>query len=237
MNLQERVVAITGATGGLGSYVTLRLAKLGAKLGLFSSSQENLDHLIESLSLPGDRYLTLAGDLRTSSAAQTAAEATLEKFSRADILLHFVGGWTGGSPLLETSSDHLNYMLEQHVWSTFYIIQAFLPLMVSQRWGRVIAISSPLAGLPGANNALYAAAKAAQETLILSLASEIANSGVTANIIRVRAIDVKNLKEEKPTPAQASWATPEEITAAILYLCSETASLINGARIPLHGAP
>jgi NAD(P)-dependent dehydrogenase (short-subunit alcohol dehydrogenase family) len=72
---------------------------------------------------------------------------------------------------------------------------------------------------------VYTAAKAAQENLVLSLAAELKESNVTANIIQVRAIDTK--REDK-------GATPEEIVAAMLYLFSEDAAKINGARIPLY---
>jgi len=60
---------------------------------------------------------------------------------------------------------------------------------------------------------------------------------VTANILRVRSIDVEHKREHEPSPKNASWTTPEEIAAALLYLCSDEANRVNGARIPLYGAP
>jgi NAD(P)-dependent dehydrogenase (short-subunit alcohol dehydrogenase family) len=80
-------------------------------------------------------------------------------------------------------------------------------------------------------------AKAAQEALILTLAQELKDSGVTANIVQVRVIDVDHQRDRAPTPQNSAWTTPEELAALILYLCSEGAGAINGARIPLYGSP
>jgi NAD(P)-dependent dehydrogenase (short-subunit alcohol dehydrogenase family) len=77
--------------------------------------------------------------------------------------------------------------------------------------------------------------KAAQEALTLAIAKESAGSGVTANILQVRTIDADRERDRNPSGKNASWTTPEEITAAILYLCSDEAGVVNGARIPLYG--
>ncbi len=66
--------------------------------------------------------------------------------------------------------------------------------------------------------------KAAQETLMATLAEEIKGSGVTANVLRVRTIDVNHERENHPAPRIASWTTPEEIAEAVLYLCSDAAA-------------
>jgi NAD(P)-dependent dehydrogenase (short-subunit alcohol dehydrogenase family) len=102
-------------------------------------------------------------------------------------------------------------------------------------WGRIIAVSSPLASRPAAKMSPYIIAKAAQEALLLTLAQEIKGSGVTANLLQVRTIDVKGEKVSKPTPENAAWSTLPEIMAAVMYLCSEEAGSVNGARIPLYG--
>ena len=72
---------------------------------------------------------------------------------------------------------------------------------------------------------------------MLTLAEEYKGTGVTANVLRVRTIDVKHERDTDPSPKTASWTTPEEIAAAILYLCSNEAGMVNGARIPLYGSP
>ena len=72
---------------------------------------------------------------------------------------------------------------------------------------------------------------------MLTLAEELKNSGVTAKVLRVRSINVEHKGEREPSAKDASWTTPEEIVAALLYLCSDEANRVNGARIPLYGAP
>jgi NAD(P)-dependent dehydrogenase (short-subunit alcohol dehydrogenase family) len=128
-------------------------------------------------------------------------------------------------------------MLLQHLWTTFYMTQTFAPHMMNQGWGRIIIVSSPTVAAPPAKSSPYAIGKSAQEALMLTLAEECKGTGVTANILRVRAIDVHHERIEQPSPKNASWTTPEEITEAIVFLCSETAGMVNGARIPLYGSP
>ncbi len=219
------VVVITGATGATGEAAARAFAAQGASLALLSHDQQKLEALAASLSLASSRLLIHAADLRNPDEVRAAARFVTTRFGRADILLHLVGGWTGGKTLPETPADDLETMLNQHAWTTFHLLQAFTPGMAANGWGRVIVVSSPLAISPSTKMSAYAAGKAAQETLILTLAQELKDSGVTANIIHVRSIDVEG--KGKGTP-------PGEIVAAMQYLCSEPAAKINGARIPLY---
>ncbi len=236
MGLENRVAVITGATGGLGRVVARRLAEEGARLALVSSDSGHLEALGKELSLPEERWLASAADLASSVGAQAAAEAALAKFGRIDILLHLVGGWTGGKTVLQTSTEQVGSMLQQHLWTTFYVAQAFVPHLVANGWGRIMAVSAPTATRPAAKSAPYAAGKAAQEALLLTLARELAGSGVTANLLVVRAIDAQHRRDSEGTAETANWTTPEEIASAIVYLCSDAAGVVNGARIPLYGA-
>lgn len=223
--LEDRVFAIAGATGGLGKAAAHAFAAQGASLALVSSDRGKLGALAMDLGLPDTRLLAHAADLLDPQAARGAATAVLEKFGRLDGLVHLVGGWTGGKTLAESSPEDLRFMLDRHVWSTYYLVQAFLPAMQRGGWGRVLTVSSPFATQPTAKMGPYAAGKAAQETLLLALADEFADSGLTANILQVRSIDLEGA---------GKGTTPEEITAAMLYLCSDQAARINGARIPLY---
>jgi NAD(P)-dependent dehydrogenase (short-subunit alcohol dehydrogenase family) len=237
MGISERVVVITGATGGLGRVVARSMAEAGARLVLVSSNAEKLQALKRDLNLNEAQALTLAVDLSLPEAARAVLEAVVAKFGRADALLHFVGGWIGGSPVDEVAGEDISKMLQQHLWTTFYMAQVFSAHMAGNGWGRMIIVSSPSAASPPANGAPYAIGKAAQETLMLTLAEEHKGTGVTFNVLRVRAIDVEHKRDAQPSPKTASWTTPEEIAAAILYLCSQEAGRINGARVPLYGSP
>ena len=74
-------------------------------------------------------------------------------------------------------------MLDQHLWTTFHLVQAVVPGMVERGFGRLLTVSSPFAANPGPKGAGYAIAKAAEELLLRSLAREVAGSGVTANVV------------------------------------------------------
>lgn len=237
MSLENRVVIITGAAGGLGRVVTRTFAERGARLALLGTHVDPLNNLVHELTLPADRALTLAVDLSQADATRAAAHAVLQKFGRADILLHLVGGWAGGTAVTEVAASVVGDMLQQHLWTTFNVAQAFVPALVTNGWGRLIVISSPNAATPSAKGLPYSVGKAAQETLMLTLAEELKDTGVTANVLRVRAIDTKHERDQARTAKNAAWTTPEEIAATIVHLCSDAAGVLNGARLPLYGSP
>jgi NAD(P)-dependent dehydrogenase (short-subunit alcohol dehydrogenase family) len=234
--MKDRVAVITGATGGLGSVVAKRLAEAGARLVLTGTNAERLERLAGELALPSDRVLLGVYNFVEPEAAGQAAKAALDKFGRVDALLHLVGGWIGGTPTVDVPPGDLANMLDQHVWTTFYLAQAFVGPLVANKWGRIIVVSSPHASNPPANMGPYVVGKAAEEALVLTVAKEVARTGVTANVLQVRTIDAKHERDREPTPKNANWTTPEEIAAAIMYLCSDDAHVINGARIPLYGS-
>jgi NAD(P)-dependent dehydrogenase (short-subunit alcohol dehydrogenase family) len=236
MDLNDRVAVITGATGALGSIVTRKLAARGIALALLGKDPARLEVLAESLSLPKSRLFTECVDLLDPQETNSVAQAVMAKFGRIDILLHMVGGWTGGKSLFSAGCDDLTSMLNQHVWTSFNVTQAFVPHLVSNGWGRVIMITSPFAARPNARGGPYAIGKAGQEALMLTLSEELRGTGVTANLLQATTIDGKREKVSAPTPENAAWTTPEELTAAILFLLSDEAGMVNGAKIPLFGS-
>jgi NAD(P)-dependent dehydrogenase (short-subunit alcohol dehydrogenase family) len=221
----NKVIVITGATGALGSQVSRTFAVHGHSLVLLDHNQEKLVSLVRDLALPDERFLQLAVDLRDGEAVHSAAQVVSAKFGSVHALIHLVGGWTGGRILAETPANDFDFMLKQHAWTTFHLFRSFSPLFVMNKWGRVIIVSAFSVPNPPGKTAVYTAAKAAQENLVLNLAAELKESNVTANIIQVRAID---------TRGEGKGTTPAEIVAAMLYLFSEDAGKINGARIPLY---
>jgi NAD(P)-dependent dehydrogenase (short-subunit alcohol dehydrogenase family) len=236
MTLENRVAVITGATGGLGSVITCELAARGVNLALLDRDPDKLAILTSSLSLPESRMLARPVDLLDPSETKSAAEAVAAKFGRIDILLHLVGGWTGGRTILEVPIDDLTFMLNQHVWTSFHVTQAFVPHLVRNGWGRLVMITSPYAARPNAKGGPYAIGKSGQEALILTLSQELKGTGVTANLLQAKTIDARREKISTPSPDNASWTTLEELAAAILYLLSDEAGTVNGAKIPLYGS-
>ena len=223
--MKGRVVVITGATGATGQAAARAFAEQGASLALISRDQGKLDALNSDLNLPEDRILTRAIELLDVPSVQEAARAVSARFGRVDALIHLVGGWTGGRTISESGVDEFKFMLDQHAWTTIHLLRAFSPGLSKNGRGRVIAVTSPLAENPTGKMGPYALGKAAQETLILTLADEFKNTDLTANVIQVEAIDVKGTGD---------GTLPEEIVAAMLYLCSDEAGRVNGTRLPLY---
>lgn len=223
--MNNRVVVITGATGGLGQVAAHAFAEQGASLALISTSQDKLDDLADDLNLPADKVLTRAGDLLDADAVQDTAEAVFAKFGQIDILIHLIGGWVGGKTIAETDAEDFKFMLDQHAWSTFYLLRAFSSKLAANGWGRVIAVSSPSAVNTPSESGAYAVGKAAEETLLFTLANQFEGTDVTANVIQVSYIDVKN---------SGKGTSPQEIISAIMYLCSDEAGKISGTRLPLY---
>ncbi|MBN1454263.1 MAG: SDR family oxidoreductase, partial [Anaerolineales bacterium] len=140
---------------------------------------------------------------------------------------------TGGKTVAESEVDEFKFMLDQHVWTTIHLLQAFSPKLTANGWGRIIAVTSPLATRPSAKMGPYAVGKAAQETLLLTLADEFKGTDITANVIQVKSIDVKGTGNPGQS-VRGKGTSPDEIISAMLYLCSEAAGKVNGARIPLY---
>jgi NAD(P)-dependent dehydrogenase (short-subunit alcohol dehydrogenase family) len=223
---------ITGATGGLGRVLVRDLAADGWALVLVGSSQERLDALVAEAALDRDQTATVTARLRDASEARAAVDAAYQRFGRVDALAHLVGGWTGGMHIGRSPDEPYVEMLDQHLWTTLNVVRELAPRMVDAGFGRIAAVTSPMAAAPDAGMSAYGVGKAAQETLLAALAQEVSGTGVTVNVVRVRAIDTA-AGEGGSDKAYAT--TPAEISAALRYLFSDAARVVNGQRIGLHG--
>ncbi len=230
-----RVVAIPGATGGLGRAAAGRFAADGWRVGLLGTNEGRLQGVAADLALSDGVWAAGVGDLRDEASTRAALAAVAEALGPVDALVHVVGGYAGGETLVDVDASTLDSMLAQHVWSTFHAVRAVVPGMVERGWGRVVAVVPVITAAPVAKQAPYTAAKAGQEARLRALARELAGSGVTANLIAVKAIDEEGVRDREPSPKTASWSTPAEIVEAIRWLCSDDAASVNGQRIALDG--
>jgi NAD(P)-dependent dehydrogenase (short-subunit alcohol dehydrogenase family) len=231
----DRVVLITGATGALGRVAARAFAADGARLGLGGTDRGRLAEVATEAGIPDHRWVASIGDLRDEAATQAAVGAVVERFGRIDVVLHLVGGFVPGAPIAELDEERLRSMLDQHLWTTLHVTRAVVPGMVERGWGRILAVTSFTTAATPARAGIYATTKAAQETMLKVLARECAGTGVTVNLVAVRAIDKEHARDTESNPKTASWTTPEEIVTTFRFLASDAAGRINGARIPLDG--
>ena len=235
MALTDRVVAIPGATGAAGRAAASAFTAEGCKVGLIGTDAGKLRSLAADLDLADGRWHGAAGDVTKADDVRRVVAEIAEALGPVDVLVHVVGGWLGGTPAVELDPADVATSFDQHVFSTLHMVQAVVPAMQERGWGRIFAISQPLASEPGPRGGGYLMAKAAQEVMLRSLARDLAGSGVTANLLIVKTIDKDHERDREPTTKNAQWTTPEEIAAAMVLLCADGASPINGARIPLFG--
>jgi len=231
----DRVALVTGATGSLGRVVVRTFADDGWRLGLAGMDRDRLRDVADAAGLVDDRWAPAVADLTDRSAAEAAVEDVVARLGRVDALLHLVGGYAGGGPIVDFADDDLRAMLDQHVWSTLNVTRAVVPGMVERGWGRVVAVIASSVVTTPPRLAAYSVAKAAEETLLRTLAREVAGAGVTVNVIAVRKIDADRERERDASPKSAPWTTPAEIASTMRYLCSDEAAAVTGARIPLDG--
>lgn len=221
----DRVIAITGATGGLGRVVSARFAETGARLALLALSEEEVAALASELPGGSERHTGFVVDLRSAASAVETAAAVRKRLGPATVLLHTVGGYAGGTPFANGTDDEWSHLLDLNLWTTIHALRAFLPDIAAAEHGRIITVSTFVAATPTPKHAAYAASKAAVEALTISVARDLAGTTATSNVIVLRSIG-----SDKPTDQR-----PEEIAAAMAWLCSPEAGTVNGQRIPLIG--
>lgn len=233
--LTDRVVVIAGATGGLGSAVTLTFAQTEARLVLVSTSGEKLAHLADHAGLSAERVLTVPTDVTRVDRVDRLVGAVMARFGRVDALLNTVGGWQGGQRVVDTAVDDWEHMLTLNLRTAFLLSRAVLPPMLEAGWGRIVHVASKTAVEPRAKVAGYATSKMGLITLTEVIAAEVKGHGVTANVLLPSTIDTLANRRMMPEADQGKWVQPERIAIAMRFLCSEAAAPINGARIPIYG--
>jgi NAD(P)-dependent dehydrogenase (short-subunit alcohol dehydrogenase family) len=228
MSLNNAVVVITGAKGGLGTYVTKAFLAQGARVIGVSRSVKDAD-------FPHDNFAAMTTELSSSAGAAELTTAVVMKFGRIDALIHLVGGFAGGHIVPETDDATLERMLDLNFRSAFYLARAVLPVMRTQHAGRFLAVGSRAAVQPSATLSAYSASKAALVSLIRTIALENKDSGVSANVILPGTMDTPVNRTAMPGADFTTWVDPEQVAQLLVYLASPVASQINGAAIPVYG--
>ncbi len=228
-------VLVAGGTGALGRAIALAFLDEAAYVVVTYRRQEEFAGLNKAAAASRSSLEGHQVDVTDEAAIRRSIEGLLASRGRVDVLVNAVGGYAGGQPLWEIDSKTFDQMLALNLRSGFVLCRAIVPVMLKQRSGAILNVSSRMAFDHAAGAAAYAASKAAAVAMIDSLAADLKGTGIRVNSVLPSIIDTEANRKAMPKADFTKWPRPEEIARVILFLCSEEAALIHGAAVPVYG--
>lgn len=235
MSFTGQIVLVAGGTGGLGCAVSLAFLNEGAKVIVTYQFASELAELQRAARTNGTKLAGHFVDVTDDAAVQKLVEQILAENGRLDILVNTVGGYIGGRSLWKLETTEFDKMLTLNLRSGYALSRAVAPAMLKQGKGAIVNVAAKAAWDHAAGAAAYAASKAAALALMDSLSADLKGTGVRVNSILPSIIDTAANRKAMPGADFAKWPKPEEIARVILFLCSDDASVIHGAAIPVYG--
>ena len=222
--LAGKVALITGASAGIGQACARLLAQEGAQLVLTARRQERLNQLIHEAEKLGTKAISVLGDAREENTALEAVKAATESFGRIDILINNTGVGNYKN-LIDTSADEYDDMMDTNVRSTFLFTRHTVPVMLSQKAGTILMISS-MAGIYGfAGEAVYCATKFAQVGFAQALDKELRTQGIKVGVICPGGVKTEFALGRGRTlegVSQSKMLDPEDVAGAVLLACTQS---------------
>jgi len=241
--LAGKLALITGSSQGIGRATAIRLAQSGADIVINYRSNANAAAEVKAhIEDMGRRCIAIQADVSQEEDVSRLFAGATEALGPIAILVNNAGT-TRDKLIIQMSLADFEHVLNTNLRSTFLCTKAALRGMIRARWGRIVNISSPAGLLGNAGQANYSASKAAIVAFTISTAREMASRNITANAIAPGFIPTEltsTLTEEQRkflldvTPL-GRFGTPEEIAAAINFLCSPEASYITGQILGVDG--
>ena len=236
MNFHDKIVLVTGGTGGLGREVTMAFLEAGASVMVtYVVADEFAAVAAAARKIGAEPPAGFSLDVTDAAAVDKFVADGVAKHGRLDILVNTVGAYAGGTSVWETDSKTYDKMLQLNLKAGFVLAKAIVPQMIRQNRGWIVNIASKAAFDHAAGGALYAASKAAALALMDSLAADVKAYNINVNSILPSIIDTAANRQAMPGADFSKWPKPEEIARVILFLCSEEARVIHGAAIPVYG--
>jgi len=221
--LNGKVALITGASAGIGWASALALAGEGASLVVTARRQDRLAELEKAIRAAGGKAASIVGDAREEETARQAVELAVSQFGRLDILINNVGVGNYKN-LVDTSAEDYDEMVDSNVRSTFLFSRHAVPVMIQQKSGTVLMISS-MAGIYGfAGEAVYCATKFAQVGFAQALDKELRPHGIKVGVICPGGVKTEFALGKGRTEqgvAASGMLDPQDVAGAVLLACTQ----------------
>lgn len=243
--LKGRVAIVTGASRGIGRAIALGLAREGASVVVnYIASGSEAEVVVAEIRAGGGDAIAVHADVGDLTHHDQLVAATCERFGRIDILVNNAG-IARCQPFLDVTVSAWDEIMGVNLKGAYFLSQVVARVMVPQRAGKIINISSVHDARPMAANSVYNITKAGLVMLTKSLALELAESGIQVNCVSPGAILTDETRDRLADPAYRDKVLakiparkigePEEVVGAVLLLSSPASSYINGATLHVDG--
>lgn len=228
--LQGQVAIVTGASRGIGKAIALQLATEGANVVVnYASSSAAADNVVAEITASGGEAIALQADVSKAEQVETLLNTVIEKFKRIDILVNNAG-ITRDTLLLRMKPEDWQAVIDLNLTGVFLCTRAASKVMLKQRYGRIINITSVagLMGNPGQAN--YSAAKAGVIGFTKTIAKELASRGITVNAVAPGFIatdmtsNLNNTEDILKYIPLGRYGQPEEVAGMVRFLAADPAA-------------
>ena len=235
-DLSNKVVLITGATGGIGGVIAKQMKSAGATVIVTGRNVDKLNSEFD------DGFIKIASDLAADGAAEKLISDTIERAGRIDVLINNAG-ITADTLMMRMTDEQFDNVINTNLRACFKMCRAVIMPMMKQRFGLIINMASIVGVVGGPGQTNYAASKGGMIAMTKSIAAEVASRGITANaiapgFIKTPMTDVlpEELKKNYLSQIPAGrFGEPIDIANVCVFLASDEASYINGQTIHVNG--
>lgn len=241
--LTGKTAVITGASRGIGKAIALKLAREGANIVInYRSNAEEANFVLAEIQALGVKAIAVQADIGVWQEAEALINQAKEEFGTVDVLVNNAGITKDGL-IMRMSEMDFDKVVNTNLKGIFNCCRFAVPIMLKQRSGRIINMTSVVGLMGNAGQANYAAAKAGVIGLTKSLAKEVGSRGVTVNAIAPGFIDTdmtavlsdKVRETIKESIVLKKFGTPENVADAVNFLASDSGEYITGQVISVDG--
>lgn len=241
--LKDKVAIVTGASRGIGREIAITLAKYGAKVVVnYCGSKEKAEEVVELIKAEGGIASVYQGDVADSEAMKQMFADVLKEYGSIDILVNNAG-ITRDNLILKMSDEEFNDVIDTNLKGVYYCLKQVSKIMLKQRSGRIINISSIAGVIGNAGQINYSASKAGVIGMTKALARELGSRGITVNAVAPGFIKT-DMTDKLPDALKDTYVNQiplkrfgevSDIAETVAFLASDKAAYITGQTISVDG--